>query len=99
MVDAGGHAILIERMDGAAPSTGRVAYEKARSAAIFRTPTGVMEDRIPDRFAMLVLPGATPVKGGVPLASGGQVIGAVGISGVQPQQDHQIAEAGAATVK
>ncbi|MGO4839195.1 heme-binding protein [Rhizobiaceae sp. 2RAB30] len=46
-----------------------------------------------------MLPGATPLKGGVPLVSGGQVVGAVGISGLLPQQDHQVAEAGAATVK
>lgn len=99
VVDAGGHAILFERMDGAPPSTALVATEKARTAAVFRNATGNMEDRIPDRLAMLVLPGAAPVKGGVPLVSGGQVIGAVGISGVQPQQDHQVAEAGAKTVQ
>jgi len=99
VVDAGGHPMLFERMDGAAPSTARIAFEKARTAAIFRGPTGGMEDRIPDRLAMLVLPGATPLKGGVPLLSGGHVVGAVGISGLLPQQDHQVAEAGAAAVK
>ncbi len=99
VVDAGGHPILFERMDGVAPATARVAFEKARSAATFRAPTGGMEERIPDRLAVLVLPGATPLKGGVPLVSGGQVVGAIGISGLLPQQDHQVAEAGAATVK
>ena len=98
VVDAGGHPILFERMDGAVPASSRIAFEKARTAAIFRSPTGAMEDRIPDRLAMLALPGATPVKGGVPLVADGQVVGAVGISGVLPQQDHQVAEAGAATV-
>lgn len=44
---------------------------------------------------MLVLPGAAPLKGGVPLIAGGQVVGAVGISGLAPQQDHQVAEAAA----
>lgn len=99
VVDAGGHPILFERMDGAAPATALVAFEKARSSAVFRTPTGGMEDRIPERLAMLALPGATPVKGGVPLVSGRQVVGAVGISGVLPQQDHQVAQAGAAIVE
>lgn len=99
VVDAGGHPILYERMDGASPATARIAYEKARTAAMFRGPTGPMEDRIAQRLAMLALPGATPVKGGVPLVAGGQVVGAVGISGVLPQQDHQVAEAGAATVR
>lgn len=99
VVDAGGHQIAFQRMDGAAPSTARVAYEKARTAAVFRGATGGMEDRIADRPAMLVLPGATPLKGGVPLTAGGQVVGAVGISGLAPQQDHQVAEAGAAALR
>lgn len=99
VVDAGGHPILFERTDGASPATARIAFEKARTAAIFRGATGAMEDRIPDRLAMLALPGATPLKGGVPLVSGGQVVGAVGISGLLPQQDHQVAEAGAAALK
>lgn len=98
VVDAGGHLLLFERMDGAAPSTVRVSFEKAYTAAIFRTATAGMEDRIADRPGMMILPGATPLKGGVPLVSGGQVVGAIGISGVAPHQDHQIAEAGAATV-
>jgi glc operon protein GlcG len=86
-------------MDGVAPATARIAPEKARTAAIFRGPTGGMEDRIPERLAMLVMPGATPLKGGVPLVASGQVVGAVGISGLAPQQDHQVAEAGAAVIK
>lgn len=99
VVDAGGHPILFERMDGVAPATARIAFEKARSAAVFRGPTGGMEDRIPDRLAMLVLPGATPLKGGVPISADGQVVGAVGVSGLAPQQDHRVAEAGVAAIK
>lgn len=98
VVDPGGHQIAFERMDDASPSTARVAEEKARTAALFRVATSGMEDRIEDRPGMLALPGATPLKGGVPLIVEGQIIGAVGVSGVLPQQDHQIAEAGAATV-
>ena len=68
------------------------------SVSVLRTATAGMEDRIADRPGMMVLPGATPLKGGVPIVSGGQVVGAVGISGVAPHQDHQVAEAGAATI-
>src|SRR5690606_31667181 len=70
VVDAGGHLIAFDRMDGAAPATARISYEKARTAAIFRGATAPMEDRIANRPGMVVLPGATPLKGGVPLASG-----------------------------
>lgn len=99
VVDAGGHLILLSRMDGAAPATARISYEKARTAAVFRGATAPMEDRIANRPGMVVLPGATPLKGGVPLMSGGQVIGAVGISGLAPQDDHRVAEAAAAHIE
>lgn len=93
VVDAGGHLLAFERMDGVAPSTSRIAEKKALTAATFRAPTGALEDKIADRAAMLVLPGATPLKGGVPLTVGGAVVGAIGISGLAPHQDHQVAEA------
>ena len=99
VVDAGGYPILFERMDGAAPATARIAVEKSRTAAIFRGPTRAMEDRIAGRLAMLALPGITPVMGGVPLVAGGQTVGGIGISGLAPQQDHQVAEAGAKAVR
>ncbi|MCB2129522.1 MAG: heme-binding protein [Rhodobacteraceae bacterium] len=96
VVDAGGHLLAFERMDGVAPSTSRIAREKARTSATFRAPTAALEDKIADRAAMLVLPGAAPLKGGVPLVADGNVVGAVGVSGLAPQQDHQVAEAAAA---
>lgn len=99
VVDAGGCQIAFERMDDAPPSTALVAQEKARTASLYRVATSGMEDRIEGRPGMLALPGATPLKGGVPLVAGGQVVGAVGVSGVLPQQDHQIAVAGAALIK
>ena len=34
--------------------------------------------------------------GGVPLKADGRVVGAVGVSGGTPDQDHEVAEAGAA---
>lgn len=98
VVDAGGHLLSFDRMDGVAPATARISHEKARTAAIFRGATAPMEDRIANRPGMMVLPGATPLKGGVPLVSGGQVVGAVGISGLAPQDDHQVAEAAAACI-
>ncbi len=98
VVDAGGHLLAFERQDGVAPATAHIASEKARTAAIFRAPTGALEDKITDRPAMLVLPGAAPLKGGLPLSVGGLVVGAVGISGLAPHQDHQIAEAAASAL-
>jgi len=39
--------------------------------------------------------GASVAEGGVPIVSGGKVIGAIGVSGVQSHQDAQVAQAGA----
>jgi uncharacterized protein GlcG (DUF336 family) len=43
---------------------------------------------------VLKLPDVLPVEGGLPLASDGQMIGAIGVSGVTSVQDGQIAAAG-----
>jgi uncharacterized protein GlcG (DUF336 family) len=44
---------------------------------------------------MMSLTGVVPVEGGVLLEANGQVVGAVGVSGVTSPQDGQIAKAGA----
>lgn len=43
-----------------------------------------------------VLPGATPLQGGLPIVLEGKVIGAIGVSGNTPLEDEEIARAGAA---
>jgi glc operon protein GlcG len=40
----------------------------------------------------------TALEGGIPLISDGHVIGAVGVSGMKPAEDTQIAKAGAAAL-
>jgi uncharacterized protein GlcG (DUF336 family) len=47
------------------------------------------------RQVILALPGALPIEGGVPITIGGQIIGAIGVSGVKSTEDGQIAKAGA----
>ena len=47
----------------------------------------------------LGLRGATPYEGGVPIFVDGKLIGAIGVSGVTPPQDGQIANAGANGLK
>jgi glc operon protein GlcG len=97
VVDDGGQLILLERLDDTQVASVEVAIGKARTAAIFRRPSKVFEDQVRNgRVAALALPGATPLQGGVPIIVDGKVIGAIGASGNSPQEDEEIALAGAA---
>lgn len=100
VVDDGGHPLALRRLDGAAPMGSYVATEKARSAALGRKETRVFEDMINGgRTAFLSVPVlAGTMTGGVPVLVDGQVVGAVGVSGVKPDQDAQVAQAGVAAV-
>jgi glc operon protein GlcG len=97
VVDDGGQLILLERLDDTQVASVEVAMGKARTAAIFRRPSKVFEDQVKNgRVAALALPGATPLQGGIPITVEGKVIGAIGASGNSPQEDEEIALAGAA---
>ncbi len=100
IVDDAGHLILLERLDDTQVASVEVGIGKARTAAIFRRPSKVFEDQVKNgRVAALALPGATPLQGGVPILVDGKVIGAIGVSGNTPQEDEDIAKAGAAVVE
>ena len=97
VVDDGGYPIVLRRLDDTQVASVEVGLGKARTAAIFRRPSKVFEDQVRNgRVAALALPGATPLQGGVPIVFQGKVIGAIGVSGNTPQEDEDIAMAGAA---
>jgi glc operon protein GlcG len=96
VVDDGGHPLALERLDGAAPSSAYIATEKARTAALGRRESRVYEEMVNGgRYAFLSAPLLTSLEGGVPIVFDGQVIGAVGVSGVKAGEDAQVARAGA----
>src|SRR6266571_2189568 len=98
IVDDGGHPLLLHRLDNTQVASVEVGIGKARTAAIFRRPSKDFEDQIREgRVAALALPGATPLQGGVPIVVDGKVIGAIGVSGNTPQEDEEVAKAGAAS--
>jgi len=98
VLDDGGHLRWLEAMDGTTPFNSQVAVEKARSAAVSRRTTKSWEDRIgAGRNALLNMP-VLPIQGGVPIMTGGECVGAVGVSGVQSHEDEQIANAGIAAL-
>jgi len=96
VLDAGGHTMLVQRMDGVQFGSLEVAHEKAYSAVAFRRPTKTFEDMVVQGgtgLRLLKVPGVVPVEGGLPIVQDGRVIGAVGVSGATAQQDGQIAQA------
>ena len=99
VVDDGGHPLALERLDGCAPIGAYIATEKARSAAIGRRETKGYEEMVNGgRSAFLSAPLITSLEGGIPIVVEGQVVGAVGVSGVKAEQDAQVAKAGIAAL-
>jgi len=100
VVDDGGYPLIIKRLDDTQVASVKVGIGKARTAAIFRRPSRDFEEQIKNgRVASLVLPGATPLQGGLPLIVDGKTIGAIGVSGNTPQEDEDIAKAGVAALE
>ncbi|QXH59877.1 heme-binding protein [Pseudomonas azerbaijanorientalis] len=100
VVDDGGHPLALERLDGCAPGSAYIATEKARTSALGRRESKSYEDMVNGgRYAFLSAPVLTSLEGGVPIVFDGQVIGAVGVSGVKAEQDAQVAKAGAQCLK
>ncbi|MBM4384441.1 MAG: heme-binding protein [Deltaproteobacteria bacterium] len=99
VMDDSGTLVVLERLDDTQIASVDVAIAKARTAAIFRRPSGVFEDQVKNgRVAALALPGAAALRGGVPLSHQGRVIGSIGVSGDSPTVDEEIALAGAAAL-
>lgn len=98
VVNDGGHLLHLDRMDGAGNHTPEIATLKARSSALFRTPTKALEDVVKDRPATLAFPGRLPVQGGLPILFEGECVGGIGVSGVKSHEDEQIAQAGLAAL-
>ena len=99
IVDAGGHLVYFERMDGIATGTVQVAIRKAQTAAAFEGPSKHIEDQLAAGLTGLVaLPGIMPFEGAVPIRVDGEVIGAIAVSGVTKEADGSIAQAGADAV-
>jgi glc operon protein GlcG len=98
IVDDAGALLMLERMDRARAQTAEVALLKARSAAVTHRPGKAWEETVKQRPGVLNFPDAFHVTGGVPILFQGEVIGAVGVSGVQSFEDEQVAMAGIAAL-
>ena len=96
VVDEGGHPIALHRLDGAQWSSIDTALQKARAATAWKRPTRLLEESVNGgRTAFLSINQEMALlQGGVPIEVDGQLLGAVGVSGVKASDDEIIALAG-----
>ncbi|QIH09396.1 MULTISPECIES: heme-binding protein [unclassified Pseudomonas] len=99
IVDDGGWPIIGARMDGAPVVAGiELAQGKARTSALFRRPSGDLENAINGGRPAALSAGLLMMKGAQPIIVDGQVIGAIGVSADTPAHDDEIALAALATL-
>jgi glc operon protein GlcG len=100
VVDTSGAIVAMERMDDTLLISAQLAVDKARSANGFKRPTKALQDIITSGFnPLLSLQGATAVEGGVPIVQGGKIVGAIGVSGANANEDGKVAAASLAALK
>lgn len=97
VVDPNGDVIALRRMDDALIVSVTLAPHKAYTAAVVRMPTAdlarLAQPGQPLFGLDVNMPRTTLVGGGIPLKKGGQMVGAVGVSGGSVEQDVAVAEA------
>lgn len=98
IIDQGGHIVYQARMQEANYITNEVAFLKAKTAFLFRCPSHMLRtlvEKIPFLLQTIQqVPGdACMIEGGLPLTINGSVIGGVGVSGGNFEQDLLIANA------
>ena len=103
VVDAGANLKAFVRMDGAWLGSIDIAQKKARTARWFDMPTGNIGGLSQPGGPLYNIEhsnnGLITFPGGLPLTnSGGEIIGAIGVSGSSVEDDHAVATAGAAVV-
>ena len=102
IVDNHGFLVAYEKMDNTQSASVQVAIDKASSAAMYRRPTKAFQDALAGGGAglrVLNLRGASTVEGGLPIVIDGKIVGGVGVSGVNADQDGVVAKAGADALK
>ncbi|MGQ0663528.1 MAG: GlcG/HbpS family heme-binding protein [Pseudomonadota bacterium] len=101
IVDDGGNLMYLERRDGTQLASSDIAVGKARAAMFFKRPSKALEDAVAGgRIAVMTLNrDVVMIEGGLTLTHGGQIVGAIGVSGVTSPQDGVVAKAGAEALK
>lgn len=98
VVDASGILVAFVRMDDVRPGSPDLALGKARTSALLHRPSGETEDNVDNGRTAFITSGFMTLRGGFPIVSHGEVIGAVGVAGVNKDNDVRIAQAAAAAL-
>jgi glc operon protein GlcG len=94
VVDEFGQLVQLDRMDGAALMSPDMAEAKAITALNFKLPTSEVAKM--DREALKAIEQVVhfrivPLSGGVPIFAGGELKGAIGVSGAESQRNEEVA--------
>jgi glc operon protein GlcG len=96
IVNPSGILVAFEGLDGMRAGSPDLAIGKARAAALLQRPTSEIEDSTDHGRTAFVTAGFLTLRGGVPLRAGNEVIGAIGVAGLNKDNDVKIATAAAA---
>jgi uncharacterized protein GlcG (DUF336 family) len=104
VADAGGNIVAHVRMDGAWIGSIDISMKKAYTSRAFDIATKDLATHSQSGGQFFGIHASNNGKimifaGGIPLKQGGEVVGAIGVSGGSGDQDHAVAEAGAAALE
>ncbi|MBP0448804.1 heme-binding protein [Kitasatospora sp. RG8] len=96
VLDAGGHLLAFRRDDRAVLISGETSTRKAYTALQLNSPTADLVDLVKPDGPFHSLPTALDrpllfIAGGIPVHRDGHLIGAIGVGGGAPEQDHGFA--------
>lgn len=101
VADAGGNLVAHVRMDGAWLGSIDISIKKAYTSRAFDIATKDLAEHSQSGGQFFGIHASNEGRimifaGGIPLRRDGEVVGAIGVSGGSGEQDHAVAEAGAA---
>ncbi|MCP3753469.1 heme-binding protein [Streptomyces sp. TBY4] len=97
VLDAGGHPLAFRRDDRAVLISGETSTRKAFTALQLDAPTADLVEAVQPGAPFHTLPTALDrpllfIAGGLPVHRDGRLVGAIGVGGGAPAQDHGFAE-------
>jgi uncharacterized protein GlcG (DUF336 family) len=98
ILNDGGRIVAVHRMDGARPGNDDIAIAKARTSAMTCRPSAVWQKWVDGPHPAYATFPFLAAQGGLPIIVDGDLVGAVGVSGVKSVEDEQIARAAIAAV-